>query len=295
MIQLQQLTKTYQDKTALGGIDLTIPEGRITVLCGPSGSGKTTLLRILAGLEQPDAGTITGIPDHLGMTFQDDRLLPESTVEQNILYGLDVRSASRQDRLQRAQEAAQLCGCPPLDQKAGTLSGGQKQRVALARALAARPKLLLLDESLSALDAPSRQDLQIRLLNLQQQLGMTMVFVTHDPEEAQVMGDQVVILEQGRIRWAGTREHLLDCDSPEAISFFRPHLIQAAGCVFDRHQLTWEEQETALPVQEALCLRQGPERSLWHLVIGDVSVLADMKNGGTPGPSVYVSSVKDSY
>ena len=144
-IQIEQLSKRYGQTTALAGFCATIPAGSITVVFGPSGSGKTTLLRILAGLEQPEEGTVQGIPESVKMTFQDGKLLPHATVLHNVMYGLDARQWSRQVREQKARQAMELCGCPPENQVAGTLSGGQRQRAALARAIVSRPDLLLLD------------------------------------------------------------------------------------------------------------------------------------------------------
>lgn len=196
-IQIEQLSKRYGQTTALAGFCATIPAGSITVVFGPSGSGKTTLLRILAGLEQPEEGTVQGIPESVKMTFQDGKLLPHATVLHNVMYGLDARRWSRQVREQKARQAMELCGCPPEHQVAGTLSGGQRQRAALARAIVSRPDLLLLDESFSSLDQASRKELQAVLLRLQARLHMTVVFVTHDPQEALRLADTLILLKNG--------------------------------------------------------------------------------------------------
>ena len=210
----QGLTKTFGAVRALDGVDLAFPHGRFVCLLGPSGCGKTTLLRLIAGLEAPTAGRVlldgrdvTGVPAHrrdFGMVFQSLALFPHLSVAENVAYGLRVRGVDRARRRARAAELLELVRLPGvLDRGIAQLSGGQRQRVAIARALALDPKLFLLDEPLSALDAKLREAMQVELRLLQQRLGVTTVVVTHDQREAMTMADLVVVMDHGRVQQVG--------------------------------------------------------------------------------------------
>ena len=213
-LSIRGIAKRFGDVTALDNVSLDIPEGTFTCLLGPSGCGKTTLLRIVAGLEQPSAGAvvlddtdISGLPAHkrgLGMVFQSLALFPHLSVADNIGYGLKLRGVSVAERREKAEELlglVQLGGVA--DRRITQLSGGQRQRVAIARALALEPKLFLLDEPLSALDAKLREEMQVELRELQRRLGVTTILVTHDQREAMTMGDLIVVMNHGEIRQAG--------------------------------------------------------------------------------------------
>ena len=206
---------------AVDGVDLDIVDGEFFCLLGPSGSGKTTLLRMIAGFELPTAGSIllqgrdvTRLPPFdrdVNTVFQDYALFPHMTVQKNIEYGLRVKGVGSSERRQRAAEALASVALEGYgDRKPSQLSGGQRQRVALARALVNRPKVLLLDEPLGALDLKLRQQMQIELKNIQLRAGITFVFVTHDQEEALTMSDRIAVFNKGRIEQIGTPEDLYE-------------------------------------------------------------------------------------
>ncbi|WP_230287110.1 MULTISPECIES: ABC transporter ATP-binding protein [unclassified Deinococcus] len=205
----------------LDDIDLDIRRGEFFSLLGPSGCGKTTLLRILAGFEQPDAGQViiggqdmTGVPPHLrnvNTVFQSYALFPHLSVQDNVAFGLKMKgvpAAQTRTRVMQALERVRIADFA--SRRPDQLSGGQRQRVALARAIVNEPQVLLLDEPLSALDLKLRKELQVELANLQESLGMTFVFVTHDQEEALVMSDRIAVMNRGRVEQLGRAEELYE-------------------------------------------------------------------------------------
>jgi sn-glycerol 3-phosphate transport system ATP-binding protein len=210
LISLQGISKRWASTTALEETSLDIASGSFTVLLGPSGCGKSTTLRLIAGLESPSSGTlfidgrdVTALPPaqrKIAMVFQNYALFPHLSVADNIVFGLQVRHASRAEQAQRLNDVAALVGLSALLQrKPGQLSGGQQQRVALARALVSQAPVCLMDEPLSNLDAQLRQEMRRELRELQQRLKLTLVYVTHDQAEAMSMADQVVLLNQGQV------------------------------------------------------------------------------------------------
>jgi putative spermidine/putrescine transport system ATP-binding protein len=214
-IRLTGLTKSFGTTTAVDNVDLTIAEGEFFSMLGPSGSGKTTVLRLIAGFEQPTSGSVslfgqdvtTRAPfdRDVNTVFQDYALFPHMSVLDNVAYGLRVRGVGKADRRAQAAEAlaaVQLEGFG--DRKPGQLSGGQRQRVALARATVVRPKALLLDEPLGALDLKLREQMQVELKQLQRNLGITFIFVTHDQGEALTLSDRIAVFNHGRIEQLGT-------------------------------------------------------------------------------------------
>ena len=218
-VEFRSLRRAFGTTTALDGLDLTVHPGELLALLGPSGCGKTTALRILAGFEQHDGGDvlvdgedITRIPAHrrdAGMVFQSYSLFPHLTAADNVAFGLRMRGAGRVERRSRAMELLELVGLPQhADRYPHQLSGGQQQRIALARALALKPRVLLLDEPLSALDAKVRLSLREEIRRLQQELGITTLFVTHDQEEALSMADRVAVLRAGRLEQCATPSEL---------------------------------------------------------------------------------------
>jgi len=218
-ISLIEIVKSWPHGTALEGINLQIDPGSFCVLLGPSGCGKSTTLRIIAGLETAtsgrvlidgrDVGALPPARRGIAMVFQNYALFPHLSVADNITFGLSVRGTPPAERAERLRHAASLLGLGALlDRKPGQLSGGQQQRVALGRALVAQAKVCLMDEPLSNLDAQLRQEMRRELRELQQQLGLTVVYVTHDQAEAMSMADQVVLLRQGRVEQAGTAREL---------------------------------------------------------------------------------------
>lgn len=209
------LRKEFGDVVAVDGIDLDVHDGEFLTLLGPSGSGKTTVLRMIAGFELPTAGSVelggvdvTRRPPFerdVNTVFQDYALFPHMSVLDNVAYGLRVKRVARRERVARAKEA--LAGVRLADfgsRKPSQLSGGQRQRVALARALVNRPRVLLLDEPLGALDLKLREQMQVELKAIQRQVGITFVFVTHDQEEALTMSDRIAVFSGGRIEQIGT-------------------------------------------------------------------------------------------
>ncbi len=217
--QIHQLAKHYAGKAVFDTLDLTIAEGEFLTLLGPSGCGKSTLLRCMAGLSRPDQGLlrmagrdITHLPPQqrqIGMVFQSYALFPNMTVAENVGFGLKMQKMALPERTRAVEEILALV---ELSDKANALpselSGGQQQRVALARALVVRPRLLLLDEPLSALDARIRRHLREQIRTIQRQLGVTTVFVTHDQEEALTLSDRIVLMHDGKIVQHGSAESL---------------------------------------------------------------------------------------
>ncbi len=213
-IRLETLTKRFGDFTAVDEIDLHMPPGEFFTMVGPSGCGKTTTLRMIAGLERPTSGRILldGVdmvqtPPHrrnVNTVFQSYALFPHLNVADNVAFGLKYKRVTRDERRRLVTETLGLVRLPGYEgRKPGQLSGGQQQRVALARALVLRPRVLLLDEPLGALDARLRKDLQVELKGLQAEVGVTFVFVTHDQEEALTMSDRIALMNDGRVEQVG--------------------------------------------------------------------------------------------
>ncbi|PMR76710.1 ABC transporter ATP-binding protein [Billgrantia endophytica] len=215
LLAIDDISKNFGKHQALCDISLAIESGEFVSLLGPSGCGKTTLLRLIAGFLRADRGTIsiagedvTGLPPHrrpLNTVFQNYALFPHLTVADNVAYGPRRTGAGKAEASRRAQEALDLVGLGEFgDRYPRQMSGGQQQRVALARAIVNRPKLLLLDEPLSALDLQLRKRMQIELKQLQEKIGIAFVFVTHDQEEAMAMSDRIAVMNAGRIEQVGT-------------------------------------------------------------------------------------------
>ena len=214
-IRLRGLARRFGEVVAVDGVDLDVVDGEFLTLLGPSGSGKTTVLRMIAGFERPDAGTIelagvdvTNVPPYsrdVNTVFQDYALFPHMSVQKNIEYGLKVKKVPKAEREQRAVEALESVRLGGYGDRAPSqLSGGQRQRVALARALVNRPKVLLLDEPLGALDLKLREQMQVELKEIQREVGITFVFVTHDQDEALTMSDRIAVFNSGKIEQLGT-------------------------------------------------------------------------------------------
>jgi len=230
-IRLRGLSKRYGDTTAVDGVDLDVAQGEFFTLLGPSGSGKTTTLRLIAGFERPDAGVIelrgTDVSERppfardVNTVFQDYALFPHLTVAENVDYGLRIRKVARDERRRRVAEALEMVRLPQLGgRRPGQLSGGQRQRVALARAIVNRPQVLLLDEPLGALDLKLRQEMQFELKAIQQEVGITFVYVTHDQDEALTMSDRLAVFNQGRIEQVGAPAEVYERPGSEFIAGF---------------------------------------------------------------------------
>lgn len=223
IVALSGVTKTYGIFTALHAIDLDIAEGEFVTLLGPSGCGKTTTLRLIGGFEQASTGSVsidgadvTGSPPYrrpVNTVFQDYALFPHMNVTENIGYGLNVKSNNvpKSERDKRVADALAMVGLEGMARRRpGELSGGQRQRVAMARAIVRRPRVLLLDEPLSALDVKLREGMQVELKRLHRELGITFVMVTHDQTEALALSDRIVVMNQGRIAQIGSPTELYD-------------------------------------------------------------------------------------
>lgn len=239
-ITVHQLTKSFAGHTVVPDFSLQVEQGEFMTFLGPSGCGKTTVLRMLAGFEQPDSGSIhfngqevTHLPTRLrnvGMVFQQYALFPNMTVEQNIAFGLTVKKRDSQFIQRRVKEMLELVQLQRFGKRyPAQLSGGQQQRVALARAIAMEPQVLLLDEPLSALDAHTRVSLRDEIRALQQRLGMTTVFVTHDQEEAMAVSDRIAVLQAGRIEQIGSPTALYSQPQTRFVANFlgRMNLLKA--------------------------------------------------------------------
>src|SRR2546423_923209 len=259
-ISLRRVAKTFANGTrALKPLDLEIAAGETLVLLGPSGCGKTTLLRIIAGLETPDAGgrVLFGETDvtpepietrNVGMVFQSYALFPNMTVAENIGYGLRVRDMPGPEREQREREMLALVDLAALaSRRIDQLSGGQRQRVALARALAIRPRVLLLDEPLTALDAKLREQLRVDIDQLLRRLAITTVYVTHDQAEAMALGDRIVVMEKGRIAQAGTPQEI----------YHHPATAFVADFIGTMNRLVRDGREVMFRPEDARIVRAG--------------------------------------
>jgi len=220
-VQLVDLVKRFGEFTAVAGINLQMPPGEFFSLLGPSGCGKTTTLRMVAGFERPtegqillDGADVAQIPPHkrnVNTVFQNYALFPHLSVEENVAFGLRYQKATKQETKQRVADALELVQLTQFaKRRPGQLSGGQQQRVALARALILNPAVLLLDEPLGALDAKLRKGLQVQLKSLQERVGITFIYVTHDQEEALTMSDRIAVMSQGQVEQVGPPKEIYE-------------------------------------------------------------------------------------
>ena len=257
-LDLQGLEKRYRDHAAVADLSLSVERGESVALLGPSGCGKTTTLRMLAGLVTPDRGTIridgsdvTALPAHrrnMGYVFQSYALFPHLTVQRNVAFGLEERTVPRAEIDRRVGEALGLVHLAGLGgRRPRELSGGQQQRVALARALVIRPSVLLLDESLSNLDAKLRDAMRHEIRSIQRSLAITTLFVTHDQVEALTMCDRIAVMDRGRIVQVGTPEEIYEAPSTRFVADFvgRSNVLPATRDA-DGRVVVWGE---TLPLQ----------------------------------------------
>lgn len=284
LVEIRGLRKAFGSVKAVDGVDLDINQGEFITLLGPSGSGKTTVLRMIAGFEVPDSGTIrlkgaeiTDLPPYerdVNTVFQDYALFPHMDVITNIEYGLRIMKVPKDERRKRALEVlAQVRLEGYENRKPSQLSGGQRQRVALARALVKRPSVLLLDEPLGALDLKLRQQMQIELKELQREVGITFIFVTHDQEEALTMSDRIAVFDKGKIQ---------QLDRPAAI-YERPTNEFVAGFVGISNLISGEVAERLIGKRGTFTVR--PEKIALDLKASDARTSGTVKEVEYLGPS----------
>lgn len=251
-IALRHISKSFDDTDVLHDFNLSIEEDEFLTLLGPSGCGKTTILRIIGGFEEPDNGQVlfegkdlTKIPPHqrpFNTVFQQYSLFPHMNVEDNVGFGLRMRGVDRKtikDRVNRMLDLVNLQGFQK--RKADQLSGGQKQRIAIARALVNEPEVLLLDEPLGALDLKLRKEMQIELKRMQQELGITFIFVTHDQEEALTMSDNIVVLNHGKIQQAGDPKDIYDEPANRFVADFIGESNLFEGVMLEDYQVKFAD------------------------------------------------------
>ena len=230
-VEVKNVYKNFGDVKAVDGVSLEISQGQFFSLLGPSGCGKTTLLRLIAGFEMPNSGDISidnksmdGIAPNLrptNMVFQNYAIFPHLNVEENVAYGLRKKRLSKDEKLEMINKSLELVGLSGLNNRSSNaLSGGQKQRVALARALILKPKVLLLDEPLSALDKKLREQMQSELRHLQRVVGITFILVTHDQEEALTMSDKVAVMFDGKVEQIASPRELYERPSSKRVASF---------------------------------------------------------------------------
>ena len=260
IVSIKGLTRSFGDVRAVTGVDLDIYEGEFITLLGPSGSGKTTVLRMIAGFEKPDSGTIelagkdvSQLPPYerdVNTVFQDYALFPHMNVISNIEYGLKVKGIAKQECNARALEALRQVRLEGYDgRKPSQLSGGQRQRVALARALVNRPSVLLLDEPLGALDLKLREQMQIELKQLQREVGITFIFVTHDQEEALTMSDRIAVFNNGKIEQLGVPREIYE----NPISAFVSEFVgQTNRIVIDKSRINIRPEQVSVSKMNSL-------------------------------------------
>jgi len=291
-LALHNAVKEFGSFRAVNNIDLTVPHGTFVCLLGPSGCGKTTLLRMVAGLDLPTSGTIaldgqdiTNVPTHqreLGMVFQSLALFPHLTVGENIAYPLRIRRRPKDEQSKRVNELLAMIHLTGYaDRPVAKLSGGQRQRVAIARALSISPKLFLLDEPLSALDAKLREAMQVELRQLQQKLGITTIVVTHDQREAMTMADTVVVMSGGEIRQAASPIEIYRKPADSFVADFigQTNLVEARQ---EGGQVTVLGQPVA-----GLTLPSGAARAMLSIRPEDVHLTAP-KAGALGGDVIFV-------
>jgi spermidine/putrescine ABC transporter ATP-binding subunit len=291
-VTLRGVTKRFDDLVAVDDVDLDVRPGEFLALLGPSGCGKTTTLRMIAGFEEPTAGEIeiagrsaVGVPPHkrdVNTVFQQYALFPHMTVLDNVAYGLKQRGIGREERRRMAGAALELVRLTGREQaKPAQLSGGMQQRVALARALVMRPKVLLLDEPLGALDLKLRKAMQVELKAIQRDVGITFVVVTHDQEEAMAMADRIAVMHEGRIDQLGAPSEIYDAPSTPFVADFIGDMNHLDGTLErDGDQLVVDVDGARLGVGRVVC--DAPIGARVRVGIRPEEVHANTRGEGAP-------------
>ena len=318
-IEVRQLRKSFGDTIAVNDIDLDINDGEMLVLLGPSGCGKTTSMRCIAGLETPDAGHIvingqtvfdgdlgTNVPvnkRHVGMVFQSYAIWPHLTVFENVAFPLDMEGVTRAEIARRVADVLELVGLQGMDARgASYLSGGQMQRVALARSLVMRPSVLLFDEPLSNLDARLRDHLRVQLRELQTQLKITSVYVTHDQREALALADKIVVMQAGRVLQVGDPIHLYNHPATNTIAEFLGYTnvfeVDVLSCDDDGCEIAFKTNGRRLravgpPLDGAkeLCVCVRPD----HVAIRSLAAETDRLPGNSITGEIILASFLGSH
>ncbi len=291
-VRLVGARKSYGDVVAVDGIDLEIAADEFFTMLGPSGSGKTTCLRMIAGFERPDEGRIeldgrevTRVPPFerdVNTVFQDYALFPHMSVGENVGYGLKIKKIGREDRRSRVAEALEMVRLGGYEERRpGQLSGGQRQRVALARALVNRPRVLLLDEPLGALDLKLRQQMQHELRTLQGEVGITFIYVTHDQEEALTMSDRLAVFNEGRVEQVGAPADVYERPVNEFVAGFVgvSNVVERDGTRFTIRPEKVRMLEGSEAAPDGLHVEEGQVRDVAY--IGAITRFAvDLDRGG---------------
>jgi sulfate/thiosulfate transport system ATP-binding protein len=262
-IEIRNITKRFGDFVALDDINLDIPDGELTALLGPSGGGKSTLLRVIAGLEQPDEGSVafsgedaTGLPPqrrNVGFVFQHYAAFKHLSVARNVAFGLEIRKRPKAEINRRVQELLELVHLEAFaHRRPSQLSGGQRQRMALARALAVEPRVLLLDEPFGALDAQVRKELRVWLRRLHDEIHVTTVFVTHDQEEAMDVADRIVVIANGHIEQVGSPDELYEHPANDFVMSFLGPVTKLNGRLVRPHDIELLPAPTAGSTEAAV-------------------------------------------
>ncbi len=299
-VRFTNVSKHFGDVRAVDDVSIDIVDGEFFSMLGPSGSGKTTCLRLIAGFELPTSGSIQLHGNEVGdrppyerdvnTVFQDYALFPHMTVGDNIAYGLMIKNVPKAEREQRVAEMLELVRLPGIARRRPTqLSGGQRQRVALARALINKPRVLLLDEPLGALDLKLRQQMQIELKTIQQQVGITFIFVTHDQEEALTMSDRIAVFSQGKIEQVGSPAEIYEHPKTAFVAGFvgvsnlvvgeAAKAITGSPETFSIRPEKIHIREANAAVSEAECFADGTIRDVVYLGV-NTRYIVELRQGG---------------
>ncbi|MEU2735865.1 ABC transporter ATP-binding protein [Streptomyces sp. NPDC007095] len=293
-LELQAVHKRFGSAVALNDLTFALESGEFFSLLGPSGCGKTTALRIVAGFDQPDDGKVLldGVPINevpsrkrdMGVVFQSYNLFPNMTVQQNIEYGLRVRRRQKSARAEKAAQLLELVGLPELGRRyPHQLSGGQQQRVAVARALAVEPRVLLMDEPLSALDSQIRLQLREALRDIQVRLGTTVLYVTHDQDEALSVSDRVAVMQQGGVEQVGTPSEIYDAPRTRFVAEFVGAMNRIEAHVVDGASGEVRHNDAVLRLHAARGLPDGAPVLI--LIRPEALTVAPLSGSGAePGP-----------